>query len=63
MNEKSEVVLVARKPTDILEYEWSDGLGGINLPKLLSKGGFHSISELSDCQLVGCSVRVIILSV
>jgi hypothetical protein len=46
---------------DILEYEWSDALRGINPPKLVSKRGLFSIPEFStffssDCQLVGCSV-------
>jgi hypothetical protein len=35
VNEKSEVEEVTTEHTDILEYEWSDGLGGTNLPKLL----------------------------
>jgi hypothetical protein len=32
---------------DILEYEWSDALGGIDPPKLVSKRRFYSIPELS----------------
>jgi hypothetical protein len=33
--------------SDSLEYELFDVLGGINLPKLVSKKGIYSIRELS----------------
>jgi hypothetical protein len=32
---------------DIHEYEWSDALGGIDPPKLVSTRGFYFIPELS----------------
>jgi hypothetical protein len=32
--------------SDTLEYEWSDALGGIDPPELVSKRDFHSIPEL-----------------
>jgi hypothetical protein len=31
----------------ILEYKWSDALGGIDPPKLVSKRGFYSMPEPS----------------
>jgi hypothetical protein len=41
---------------NILEYEWSDALGSINAPKLVSKRGFYSIPKLSTFFEFGLSV-------
>jgi hypothetical protein len=40
----------------ILEYEWSEALGGIDPLKLVSKRGFYSILELSTFSEFGLSV-------